>query len=533
MTVYLEDLELCIKIHFNFLLKKKNKGIEGWGLDDRCATSSLNTAEVLIALLQVGLGKNNSSIDEAIRYLITTQQNDGGWRSEIHYIEEESSQTNRTSWAAQALITYGTIESISAASLAYNFLLHRVQLGYWVEYLKGGKPSVTTTCYALLSLIKGYDADGLNDEIKSKIHECISEGITWLYGIQNDDGSFGFFQNDQARPSMSILVSIVALQAKERGFMIGKLTDTIQWVLGKLDNSDKTFLGGDIEVENLNTMGIQYEHFTSALLVRLLFSEGIECNDVLRQTYLEHLVKLKIPGGGCGIGSRTRVFFYTTAHALIALSTARDWLLKNNAKVPSIEDNAKGIQFEKALTCVKSICSKNSIKAKKCFISYAWGVFEHERWVSKLVEDLKNAGINVTFDQKDNAFLGSDVQTFISNSIEESDFIIVVGTPLYKEKYENKAPYTGSKVALEVKLIGIRLSEENNKKIILPLLLSGDENNSLPLSMRGRVYGNFKNEDAYFKTLLDLILTLYSFPFDNSTIRDLRLSMQGDENRKK
>ena len=134
--------------------------------------------------------------------------------------------------------------------------------------------------------------------------------------------------------------------------------------------------------------------------------------------------------------------------------------------------------------------------------------------------------LDVILDKKDNVAIGENVSRFIS-LIEKSEFIVVVGTPLYRKKYENKVSETGSVVAAEVDLINLRLmSREEEKKTILPLLLEGDEENSFPPLIRGKVYGDFKSEEKYFENLFNLILTLYGISFDNPAIIDLLKSIQ-------
>lgn len=205
--------------------------------------------------------------------------------------------------------------------------------------------------------------------------------------------------------------------------------------------------------------------------------------------------------------------------------------LDDTKKLDQQQDMAKQrTKFEAALTRIKGFMrDKGDIKIPSSFISYAWGEIEHERWVTKLAKDLQNAGIEVILDQRSNAAIGSNVPRFISRSIEESKFIVVVGTPLYKRKYENKVSETGSIVAAEVDLIHLRLiGTEEEKRTVLPLLLSGDEKKSLPPLMRGRVYCDFRKEEAYFESLFDLILTLYGIPFGNRAVADLRESMRWD-----
>ncbi len=84
--------------------------------------------------------------------------------------------------------------------------------------------------------------------------------------------------------------------------------------------------------------------------------------------------------------------------------------------------------FETALVRVKALL-RNRDEAKKptCFVSYAWGVPEHELWVIRLAKDLRNADIDMLLDRWDSP-LGSNLDLFIER-IMSSDFVIPVGTP--------------------------------------------------------------------------------------------------------
>ena len=104
-------------------------------------------------------------------------------------------------------------------------------------------------------------------------------------------------------------------------------------------------------------------------------------------------------------------------------------------------------RFEQAVFRVRAYVADQKITPPECFISYAWGVPEHERWVEKrLATDLQKAGIDVVLDRWDNAQIGASVARFVER-IEKSDRIVVVGTPLYRGKYENKDTSTGYVVA--------------------------------------------------------------------------------------
>ena len=136
-------------------------------------------------------------------------------------------------------------------------------------------------------------------------------------------------------------------------------------------------------------------------------------------------------------------------------------------------------RFEQAVFRVRAYVAEQKITPPECFISYAWGVPEHERWVEKrLATDLQKAGIDVVLDRWHNAQIGASVARFVER-IEKSDRIVMVGTPLYRRKYENKDTSTGYVVAAEVDLINNRLlGTEPQKQSVLPLLLDGENKRS-------------------------------------------------------
>ncbi len=179
-------------------------------------------------------------------------------------------------------------------------------------------------------------------------------------------------------------------------------------------------------------------------------------------------------------------------------------------------------RFEQAVYRVRAYVAEQKIKPPECFISYAWGVAEHERWVEKrLAADLQKAGIEVVLDRWHNAQIGASVARFVER-IEKSHRIVMVGTPLYREKYENKGEKTGYVVAAEVDLIHNRLlGTEIQKESVLPVLLAGEKTASLPPLLHGRVYADFRDESAYFTRAFELILSLYQIPPNHPAVTDL------------
>ena len=183
-------------------------------------------------------------------------------------------------------------------------------------------------------------------------------------------------------------------------------------------------------------------------------------------------------------------------------------------------------RFEQAVFRFHSYIEEQDISPPECFISYAWGDPNQERWVEKrLATDLQKAGVVVVLDRWDSVQIGASVSRFIDR-IEKSDRIIVVGTPAYRRKYENKDTKTGYVVAAEVDLIANRLlGTEAQKASVLPLILAGDPETALPPLLLGRVYADFRDDEAYFSTAFDLILSLYSLAPTHPAVADLRESL--------
>ncbi len=189
-------------------------------------------------------------------------------------------------------------------------------------------------------------------------------------------------------------------------------------------------------------------------------------------------------------------------------------------------------RFERIIFQVLSYVEDQKLPKPECFISYAWGDKDQERWVERnLATDLQKAGINVLLDKWENARIGANVMRFIER-IEQCDKIIVVGTPSYREKYANKKTGIGFVVATEGDLMAPRmLGTEADRESVLPVLLAGDVKQSLPLWLQGRVYADFRNERAYFTKAFDLILSLYGISHGNRAVADLRESLAEREMR--
>lgn len=187
-------------------------------------------------------------------------------------------------------------------------------------------------------------------------------------------------------------------------------------------------------------------------------------------------------------------------------------------------------RFEQILFRLKSYVTDEEIPSPECFISYAWGVQEHENWVErKLATDLQKAGITVVLDRWENSRIGVSVPRFVER-VGKVDQVIVIGTPLYQNKYENNEPMRSFVVAAEGDLIGKRMiGTEAEKESVLPVLLDGSEKTAFPLLLQGRVYADFRKKEEYFDKAFELLLSLYKIQTHHPVATELRELLVGQK----
>jgi GTPase SAR1 family protein len=185
-------------------------------------------------------------------------------------------------------------------------------------------------------------------------------------------------------------------------------------------------------------------------------------------------------------------------------------------------------RFEQALFRLKTSLAAAPAVQPTCFISYAWGNPEHEQWVEReLATDLAKAGITVILDRWENSRIGASVPRFVERAAS-ADLVIVVGTPLYRAKYNNDTPMGGFVVAAEGDLIGHRLTgAESRKQTVLPVLLEGTAETALPPLLHGRVYGDFRQPDRYYLTAFNLILSAHGISPSNPICVELHEYIEG------
>jgi len=215
------------------------------------------------------------------------------------------------------------------------------------------------------------------------------------------------------------------------------------------------------------------------------------------------------------------------------LPAAEDITVLPRADDPTVEQEHDAAdqrtRFQTALVRVKAIVRDEGKEAPSCFISYAWGVPEHERWVRQLADDIRDSGVHGLLDVK-HSTPGTDIDDYIEK-ILETDFVVVVGTPKLLEKYHAKE--SDPVVKAEMKLVNTRKMQPNRfgANRVIPVIFDGDEASSLTPQLQNTVFVDFRKKQEYFGKLFDLVLTLHRIDLDHSGIIDLRQQLQRTEQR--
>jgi hypothetical protein len=217
--------------------------------------------------------------------------------------------------------------------------------------------------------------------------------------------------------------------------------------------------------------------------------------------------------------------FCASCGSKVELARADGLIELTNEQAKKVESEERAAHqrsgFEQALFRLKTYVEEKRIASVDCFISYAWGDKDQEKWVERLATDLLNAGVHVVLDRWENNRIGASIPRFVEK-VALANKVIVVGTPQYKSKYENKEFMGGYVVAAEGDLIGKRMiGPESKKESVLPVLLRGTEESSFPSLLTGRVYADYRQESGYFQQTLQLLLTVYGLPLRSPLGEDL------------
>jgi hypothetical protein len=140
----------------------------------------------------------------------------------------------------------------------------------------------------------------------------------------------------------------------------------------------------------------------------------------------------------------------------------------------------------------------------QAFLSYARESDPHAIWVYELASRLQGDGVRVILDQWDMP-LGSEMNFFMERGIEGSDFVIVICTPTYAEKANNREGGVG----WESMVITGELSKRIESRKFIPVLRRGDWESSPPVYLRKRSGVDLRDEPYSEAEYIQLVRNLH------------------------
>jgi len=142
------------------------------------------------------------------------------------------------------------------------------------------------------------------------------------------------------------------------------------------------------------------------------------------------------------------------------------------------------------------------------FISYSWDDEPHKKWVLDFANKLRSDGVDVILDRY-HLTPGANLSFFVEDSLRKSNRIILVLTPNYKGKAEQRKGGVGQEYSIinteTVKNIA------NNERVI-PILRKGSSDDSIPIFFQQYIYVDFTNDSTFDNSYEELIREIYKEP---------------------
>lgn len=141
---------------------------------------------------------------------------------------------------------------------------------------------------------------------------------------------------------------------------------------------------------------------------------------------------------------------------------------------------------------------------KIIFISYCWEDEEHQKWVHQLAKRLAEK-FDVKIDIKQP--LGIELNQFMEQMIANSDKVLIITTPTYKERADGRIKGVG----YETSLITNDLVSDQNKIKFIPIIRKGSKEESYPTYLGNRKGLDMKDDTQFEDTLKELIFNLENY----------------------
>ena len=145
-----------------------------------------------------------------------------------------------------------------------------------------------------------------------------------------------------------------------------------------------------------------------------------------------------------------------------------------------------------------------AVDKKVIFISYCWEDDEHKNWVRKFAKDLSELFI-VKIDQE--LPYGVELTQFMEQAIASSDKVLIITTPEYKRRADNRIRGVG----YETSLITDDLVTDQNRIKFIPIIRKGTKESSYPRYLGTRKGADMTDDLKYTERLEEIKNNLLNF----------------------
>ena len=139
----------------------------------------------------------------------------------------------------------------------------------------------------------------------------------------------------------------------------------------------------------------------------------------------------------------------------------------------------------------------------RSFLSYSWDTEEHRNWVLALATRLRHDGVETTLDQW-HLVPGDQLPAFMERVVRESDYVLIVCTPRYKQRSDSRTGGVGYEGDI---MTGEVLTSRNERKFI-PVLREGEWVSAAPSWLVGKYYVDLRGEPYAERHYEDLVTTI-------------------------
>lgn len=144
----------------------------------------------------------------------------------------------------------------------------------------------------------------------------------------------------------------------------------------------------------------------------------------------------------------------------------------------------------------------------RVFLSYSHEEPEHDRWVMDLAKVLRENGVDAYLDKWDLS-PGQDTTYFMESQIRDSDFVILICTPIYAQK--SNIPRGG--VGYEKNIISAEILQANDlHPKFIPVLRKGTFDSALPIYLGSKYAVDFREGQDQQSGLDELLRAVYRQP---------------------